>query len=148
MDIGLLNVRRSIQIAATPARVWQEFESFDRMAAWWGTGHTLAVYEPHVGGRIEMTVDVDGEPRRYGGPITVFDAARELTIESSWIPPRDWPVPTYLTIRLAPALSGTLVELFHHGFERMGEIAADQHMGYEEGWSMRQLVMLRERAEA
>ena len=32
MQIGLLNVRRSILIQASPAEVWHEFESFERIA--------------------------------------------------------------------------------------------------------------------
>jgi uncharacterized protein YndB with AHSA1/START domain len=142
VEPGLLTVRRSILINASPARVWKEFETFDRMKSWWGTGHQLAAYEPHIGGRMEMTVEVEGEPRRYGGRITVFDAARELTIENDWIPPREWPVPTWLTLRLTPLNGGTLVELFHHGFERLGDIAGEQLRGYESGWTMRQLERL------
>ncbi len=41
ITISLLNVRRSILIQAPPERVWQEFESFDRFAAWFGLGHEL-----------------------------------------------------------------------------------------------------------
>jgi hypothetical protein len=39
---------------------------------------------------------------------------------------------------------GTFVELFHHGFEAMGADAADNHRGFEGGWTMRQLEALRE----
>lgn len=49
-NIGPLAVRRSIWIAATPERVWHEFESFERMQAWFGTGHSLTAYEPRLGG--------------------------------------------------------------------------------------------------
>lgn len=148
LAIGILAVRRSILIDAAPERVWREFETFQRMSAWWGTGHQLAVYEPRVGGRMEMTVELDGELRRYGGPIVVFDPQRELTIENDWIPPSDWPVPTFLTLRLTPANGGTMVELFHHGFERLGAIAGDQLLGYESGWSLRQLEALRHIVQA
>jgi uncharacterized protein YndB with AHSA1/START domain len=148
LEISPLAVRRSVHIAATPERVWKEFESFDRMRDWWGTGHQLAVYEPRVGGRMEMTVEIDGKEHRYGGPIIVFDPIRELTIENNWIPPQEWPVPTYLTLRLSAVADGTLVELFHHGFERLGAIAGEQHRGYEGGWTLRQLETLRLRVEA
>jgi hypothetical protein len=42
---------------------------------------------------------------------------------------------------------GTLVELFHHGFEALGSaaLAAENQEGFEGGWSNRQLVALRER---
>lgn len=148
VEIGKLAVRRSIFINAPPERVWREFEDFDRMKAWWGTGHSLITYEPRVGGRIEMEVDRDGKPTRFGGAIVVFDEARELTFEDDWMPNQGWEAPTYITLRLTPELGGTLVELFHHSFERTGDGAADDHAGYEGGWSMRQLEALREIVEA
>ncbi len=151
---SIFAVRRSIHIKASPTRVWQEFESFERMNRWWGAttgdpvagsgnGQRLLTYEPYVGGRIEMEVIVGGTPWRYGGAIVVFDSAKELTFESDWIPNRGWLMPTLITIRLAPAAGGTLVELFHHGFERTGEDPGDTHAAYEAGWSMTQLPALR-----
>jgi len=71
----------------------------------------------------------------YGGTIQVFEAGKELTFENNWIPNRGWAAPTFVTIRLSPALAGTLVELFHHGFE---------HAGYETGWGMTQLNALKQ----
>ena len=53
-EIGRLAVRRSILIKAPPERIWREFESFERMKAWFGTGHTLLKYEPRVGGWVEL----------------------------------------------------------------------------------------------
>ena len=52
-----------------------------------------------------------------------------------------------MTIRLSPVDGGTLVELFHHGFEALGDDAAENHRGFEGGWTMRQLEALRERGE-
>jgi uncharacterized protein YndB with AHSA1/START domain len=146
--IGALSVRRSILINATPDRVWREFESFDRMAAWWGTGHTLVAYDPREGGHIEMAVDVAGEPRRFGGNILVFDPGRELTFEDQWIPPHEWPLPVFITLRLTPFENGTLVELLVHGFERFGVAASERHRGLESGWTIRQLEALRAIIEA
>ena len=151
---SVLVVRRSIHIAAMPERVWQEFTTFERMNAWWGVligrpdggspnGQRLITYEPRVGGRIEMEVDMEGVPARYGGAITVFDDARELTFENDWIPNQGWLQPTLITVRLSPQLGGTLVELMHHGFERTGPDGAEQHAGYEGGWGMTQLNALK-----
>ena len=58
-----------------------------------------------------------------------------------------WAKPTYMTIRLTPALNGTLVELFHHGFEHTGGDVASEHAGYEQGWGMLQLSSLKEVVE-
>ena len=156
---SVLIVRRSIYIEAPPERVWREFEDFDHMAGWWGAlkgdpvagtsqGQRLITYEPRAGGRIEMEVMIDGAPARYGGRITTFDAGRELTFENDWIPNQGWAAPTLMTVRLTPALKGTLVEILHHGFERTGEHGGEEHSGYEGGWGMTQLTALRERAAA
>jgi len=150
-----LVVRRSIHIKATPAKVWEQFESFERMNRWWGAviktpeagkpnGQRLLKYEPHKGGRVEMEVMFDGTPLRYGGAILVFDPSRELTFESDWIPNQGWLHPTHMTLRLTPALDGTLVELTHHGFERTGPNASEEHAAYETGWGMTQLNALRD----
>ena len=151
---SVLVVRRSIHIHAAPARVWEEFTSFERMNRWWGltigipeggkpNGQRLVAYEPRVGARIEMEVMFNGAPLRYGGAITFFEPGRELTFECDWIPNQGWLRPTLLTIRLTAALGGTLVELMHHGFEHTGDHGSDEHAGYEGGWSMVQLNALR-----
>ena len=152
---SVLVVRRSIHIDAKPGRVWQEFESFERMNRWWGAmrgvpeagksnGQRLVTYEPLVGGRVEMEVVLDGAATRYGGAVAVFEPGSELTFESDWLPNRGWLRPTRITIRLSPALGGTLVELMHHGFEHTGEGCGDQHAAYEAGWGMTQLDALRD----
>jgi len=146
-------VRRSIHVRAAPARVWKEFENFDRMQQWWGAvtgpheagsgnGQKLMVYDAREGGRIEMEVLFQGKPLRYGGPIVAFEPGRELTFESDWIPNQGWAVPTYITIRLRDSLGGTLVEILHHGFERTGKNWRDEHAAYEGGWGMTQLKAL------
>lgn len=148
VEISALAVRRSIFINAAPERVWQEFESLAKMQAWFGTGHTLLTYEPQIGGMVELEVEIDGERRRYGGRITVLEPGREVTFEDEWIPSIGWDAPSLITLRLTPSGSGTVVELFHHGFERIGEDAAEQHRGFEGGWTHLQLEALRQIVEA
>ena len=143
-QIGVLNVRRSILIQASPKRVWEEFASFERISAWLNRGHTLHVFEPRIGGNTDMSVEIDGVRRHYGGPILIWEPEREATFESNWKDaPLRWPVPTLWTIRLTSLYDGTLVELFHHGFERLGAAAADNLQGYEEGWDVKHLKALR-----
>ena len=141
--IGPLHVRRSIFIQAPAARVWQEFETEERLKGWLNLGHTLHQFEPRVGGRVEMSVEIEGEPRFYGGAVQTYDPAREVTFESQWHPPHDWSVPMFWTIRLTSLYDGTQVEIFHHGFERLGAEAADNLQGYEEGWDIKHLTALR-----
>lgn len=148
-EIPLLSVRRSIFIHAPPERVWQEFETFERMRSWYGTGHSLLQYEPRVGGWVETDAGIhsDGEGLRFAGRVTVFDPPRELTFEQDWLG-HGWAAPPLITIRLTPAAGGTLVELFHHGFERVGGDPGEEHRGFEGGWTIRQLEALRELVEA
>ena len=141
-EIGLLAVRRSIFIAADADRIWKEFESFEAMRRWFGTGQTLLEFEPRVGGRVRLECDVGGEMRQFGGTVTVFEPGREVSWDNDWIP-SGAPVPNMITLRLTPAAGGTVVELFHHAFERVGPEGPDQHAGYEDGWTLRQLKALR-----
>lgn len=142
-SIGPLHVRRSIFIEAPPARVWEEFGSTERVKAWLNLGHTVHQFEPKVGGMVEMSVEIEGQPRFYGGHVLSYEVERELTFNSQWQAPYDAPVPTFWTIRLTPLYGGTQVEIFHHGFERFGAEAADNLEGYEDGWDIKHLKALR-----
>jgi uncharacterized protein YndB with AHSA1/START domain len=143
-EIGPLAVRRSIWINASPNRVWEEFDSLERMRRWFGTGHTLVRYEPTVGADVETDAgQLDGEALRFVGRVLVVDPPHELTFEQDWVG-HGWKNPPLITIRLTPLDDGTLVELFHHGFEAVGPDAAADHRGFEGGWTMRQLEALRE----
>lgn len=151
---SLLCVRRSILVRANPERVWRHFETKNEMGRWWGAvagtpeagtsqGQWLDEYDPHEGGRIRMSVMMDKKRTIYGGTIKAFVPASELTFDNDWIPNQGWAKPTFITIRLTAALGGTLVELFHHGFERTGPDAAEDHAAYEQGWGMTQLTALK-----
>jgi uncharacterized protein YndB with AHSA1/START domain len=155
-----LVVRRSIFIKAPPERVWRAFETHERMTRWWGVlrdppeigkpnGMELVTYEARVGGMLEMRIKNADGVWRFGGKITVFDPARELTFENNWFEPGDfrYAAPTYITLRLTAATGGTMVELLHHGFERCGRDPGEEHRGYEGGWGMLQLETLRELVE-
>lgn len=143
MTIGSLHVRRSILVEAPPSRVWLEFQSFDRVDAWLGYGHRIHLFEPWVDGQADFSVVIDGQERHFGGPVLVVEQERELSFEVNWQAPHDWPVPTFWTFRLTPLYDGTLVELFHHGFERLGPDGADELEGYEGGWDIKHLRALR-----
>ena len=142
IEISALNVRRSSLIQAQPERVWREFTSFDRLAAWFGRGQQLEVYEPELGGRVLLSVEIKGAKRAFGGPILIFEPARELTFSSNW-ESDGWPVPTLITIRLTPLYDACHVELFHHGFDRLGSDAGSELQGYEAGWDTRQVDALK-----
>jgi uncharacterized protein YndB with AHSA1/START domain len=152
LAIGTLHVRRSIFINASPKRVWEEFSTAKRISAWLDRGHSLHSIDPRLGGRAEMSVEIEGKRRHYGGPILVVEPAREMSLEIVWSDPWDatyaTATPSYWTFRLTPVHSGTLVELFHHGFELTGADAADNLEGYEQGWDVKHLTALRAAVEA
>ena len=147
--IGPMHVRRSGWIAASPERTWQEFETFERMKAWYGTGHVLTRYEPRVGGIVEA----DATNHRnsdvalvFSGPVLVFDPGREITFEQAWVG-HGMPAPYLVTIRLTPLNAGTMVELFHHGYERASSTPGGDLNEFETGWDNHHLIRLRELIE-
>ena len=142
IQISTLHVRRSGLIDAAPERVWLELMSFDRLKAWFGRGHRLDAYDPLLGGSVRLSVEIDGARRAFGGEILVFDPARELTFSNNW-ESAAWPVPTLMTLRLTPLYDRCHVEIFHHGFERLGEDAGAQLQGYEAGWNAEHLEALK-----
>jgi uncharacterized protein YndB with AHSA1/START domain len=142
VQISALHVRRSCLIQATAERVWQEFTSFEQLAAWFGHGHQLEAYEPGLDGRVLLSVEVDGAKRSFGGSILIFEPARELTFSNNW-ESDGWPVPTLITLRLTPIFDACQIELFHHGFERLGGDAGAELQSYESGWNSRHLEALK-----
>lgn len=148
--IGPLAVRRSTWIKAAPERVWEEFTTFERMKAWYGTGHQLVAFEPRLGGQV--ATDATGQhpehgELKFGGRIIVWDPPREVTWEDDWSG-HGWAAPALMTLRLTACMGGTVVELFHHGFERVGESPSDTLNGFEGGWDTRHLEALRRIVEA
>jgi uncharacterized protein YndB with AHSA1/START domain len=147
LEIGRLAVRRSVFVRAPVRRVWEEFTTPERVRAWLDRGHRLHAIELREGGRVELSVEIDGERRVFGGAVIVLEPQRELSFEIQWAKP--WEAaysqlpPTFWTFRLTPLYAGTLVELFHHGFECGGDAAADSLEGYEEGWDVKHLKALR-----
>lgn len=149
VEIGKLCVRRCTQIEATPQRVWEEFASFDKLKAWFGIGHKLESYEPGADGSISLSVELDGQVRPYGGKLVVWEPGSELSIANNWYDEdMAWPVSLFISFKMSAYNGGTLVELFHHGFEQLGADAGAQHEGYEEGWNNQHLKALKKIVEA
>ena len=85
MNIGPLHVRRSIYIEAPPTRVWDEFTSFERICGWLDHGHRVHKLEPRAGGAVDMSVEIDGEERHYGGRVIVYEPERVANLSpNTW----------------------------------------------------------------
>lgn len=147
IEISPYHVRRSVWIDAPANAVWEEFTDFARMRTWYGTGHTLTAYEPRIGGTVETAVEIEGAEHRFRGEILAFEPGVELTFEQFWVG-SDWEGPTMVTIRLSPLDGGTLVELYHHGYERLGGSPGEHLDGFESGWTNRQVHGLRDLVRA
>ena len=80
---------------------------------------------------------------RFSGDVVAFEPCCEITFEQFW-EGTTWLGPTSVTIRLTELDGGTLVELFHHGYERTGEHVGDTLDGFESGWTNRHVHALRE----
>ena len=143
-EISPFGIRRATFIHATPERIWNEFTTYERMKAWYGTGHTLTQYEPRVGGLVETSFG--DEPNYARGEVLVYEPCRELTFEQRWIGPdwtgHEWAAPAKVTILLSPSGDGTLVELFHHGYDLLGGDPGDYLSGFEGGWDTHHLDAL------
>jgi len=100
--ISPFGIRRAALIHATPERIWEELTTFERMKAWYGTGHELTKYEPAVGGVVETCIDFEGTPTFARGEVLVFEPGREITFEQRWIGPdwngHEWAAPAKVTI--------------------------------------------------
>jgi uncharacterized protein YndB with AHSA1/START domain len=53
----------------------------------------------------------------------------------AWKPNTSDRPPTELEVRFTAVAGGTLVELEHRGWERLGEIAEEARAGYGQGWA-------------
>jgi uncharacterized protein YndB with AHSA1/START domain len=148
-----LVVRRSIHIAAPPERVWQELETRERFARWWGVNTDVLKtevvrWEPRVGGWFENRGTHSGTPINFKGQVVAVDPPREITFEWMGAPERGWTAPTLITIRLTPHDDGTVVEILHHGWERLSDAGRALHRAFESGWTMAELRALREVVES
>jgi uncharacterized protein YndB with AHSA1/START domain len=145
---GRLYVRRAVAIAAAPGEVWPWFTTFEALATWFSRGHTLLKFEPEINGPVELSVELEDGLHHFGGRITHYEPCRRLTLTNNWFDDLAWPTPTYLTFLLTAQTQGTLVELFHHGFDVLGDIGATECLAYEQGWDTKHLIALREAVAA
>ena len=151
VEISQLHIRRSALIEADPRIVWEEFTIFERISAWLDQGHKLLAFEPRLGGKVRFSVVIEGAERIFGGTVIEFLPGRETTLNDGW-EDQDFAyyasVTNYWTFRLTAVGDSTLVELFHHQYEALGERVHDALDSYEMAWDNKHLRKLRETGES
>ena len=66
IEIGSLCVRRCTQIYASPQRIWEEFESIEKLSAWYGIGQKIESFKPGIDGEISMSVELEAQATPSG----------------------------------------------------------------------------------
>jgi uncharacterized protein YndB with AHSA1/START domain len=129
-------VRKSVVVERTPGEAFEIFTA--RLAQWWplerfSLGQADArscVLEPRVGGEV-YEVDARGA-RSSWGRVLVWEPPGRLVM--SWHPGMPPEAAQEVEVRFTPKGSGTLVELEHRGWARLGGRAKDARDSYEGGW--------------
>jgi uncharacterized protein YndB with AHSA1/START domain len=138
-------IRCSVRMQCSIDRAFQVFT--EKMGTWWPLEtHSIAVdqelgqkaetlkVDPREGGRIEEVLD-DGSTRDWG-EIVAWEPPQRVVL--AW-KPNDRPTPpTEVEVRFTSESNGTLLELEHRGWDRLGEVSDELRPLYasESGWTM------------
>ncbi|HEY7755941.1 MAG TPA: SRPBCC domain-containing protein [Actinomycetota bacterium] len=136
-------IRSSVSVRATPELAFELFTA--RMDTWWPLDtHSRATSDFEGEGvkveRVEFQGRVGGKVLEHLSNGEVLPWAEVLVWEPpgrfvlSWHPSFSARPPTELEVRFTPEGGGTLVELEHRGWERLGEIAEEARADYGTGW--------------
>lgn len=129
-------IRKSIRVEAPPERAFLRFTA--EMGSWWPlASHSIGQRESEtvamagrVGGRIVERVR--GGEESVWGTVTAWEPPRRIAF--TWHPGHKVEEAQDVEVRFSPSGTGTLVELEHSGFERLGKLARRAYRGYPMGW--------------
>jgi len=130
-------VRKSVSVGCSPQTAFDVFTG--RIASWWPLGrYSISLerarrcgIEPRVGGGIYEVRD-DGE-RLPWGEVLVWDPPGRFVM--TWHPGRDPETAQEVEVRFQETAEGTLVELEHRDWEKLGEDAEKARESYAGGWA-------------
>lgn len=138
-------VRKSVRVACdveTAFRIfvedfsaWWPVERFSRTAdEQYAPGVTLdrLIFEPRTGGRV-YEVNSDGVEGSWA-EVLAYEPPRRLVL--AWKPNDREEPPTEVEIRFEPEADGTVVNLEHRGWERLGSRAGEARASHDVGWQI------------
>jgi uncharacterized protein YndB with AHSA1/START domain len=134
-------IHASVAVRAGQERAFEVFTA--GLDTWWPLEtHSRAVdqfegvkaerveFEGRVGGRVIEHLS-DGQALSWG-EVLVWQPPSRFVL--AWKPNASDRPPTELEVRFTPQGDGTLVEIEHRGWERLGEIAEEARASYGENW--------------
>jgi uncharacterized protein YndB with AHSA1/START domain len=104
---SLKEVRRGVDIAAPPAKVFEALTTAAMIERWFSVLDDV-VLEPRVGGRVTFRDPVFG---MVEGRVTALEPDARLAIEFA----KNWPTHLEFNVRATPA--GCRLDVWQHGFE-------------------------------
>ena len=136
-------IRAAVTVRAAPALAFELFTG--RLDTWWPLERFSRSADDFEGEGVKVErIEFQG---RAGGAVLehlsngqVLPWAEVLVWEPpsrlvlAWKPNATPLPPTELEVRFTPGGEGTLVELEHRGWERLGEVAEEARSGYGTGW--------------
>lgn len=128
-------IRKSLRVRCDVERAFRVFTA--EIGSWWPTEtHALAagqvrevVWEDREGGEISE-ISSAGERARWA-TVLLWEPPRRLVVAWQVNPDR---LGTEVEVRFTPDEDGTLVELEHRDWDRLGDAAVEMRAGYDTGW--------------
>lgn len=133
-DVGTGTIFATVEIAASPERVFTALTRAEDVVKWWGaddmyrTTEWTMPLEPGAKWR-GSGVSADGSPFAVEGEVLEVDVPRKLVW--TWRAPWDGSHTTTITYRLEPIEGGTRIVMRHEGFADR----ADSCRNHAEGWT-------------
>jgi uncharacterized protein YndB with AHSA1/START domain len=148
-------IHASVSVSASPERAFALFT--EGIGTWWplqthsraasdfedqGVKAERVEFQGHAGGQVLEHMS-NGEVLPWA-EVLVWEPPSRIVL--AWKPNSTPRPPTELEIRFTPQGDGTLLELEHRGWERLGEIAQESRADYGTGW-VTTLDLFREAAD-
>jgi uncharacterized protein YndB with AHSA1/START domain len=128
-------IMASVEIKASPERVYRALTTPEELTRWWGSADTYRttswVHELRVGGSYHASgVGADGQPFAVKGEYLVLESPSKIV--QTWRADWDEGKETTVTYRITKSANGTRVTVRHDGFAGRPESCA----GHQAGWEM------------